>query len=484
MTHPLAPLLVPELRWDPGHGFTYLDEMIGDALELGVGGFLITGGARDDVVLLTRELHRRSRDPVLIAADVECGAGGAFSGLTGLPPLAPLAVLRDRDVFIRAAKLTARELRALGVNWALAPVSDLARASANPWLGARTLGADAQRAAEWTVEWIDACQGEGVLACAKHFPGIGRAEEDPNLGTASVDAAAGTLWGDDLLPFRAAVDTGVASVMAAGVSFPGLDASGRAAARSRPVLTDFLRDELGYQGLIVSDVLGTPGLLQGDDEGIAAIEAVGAGCDLLLAPADLHGVIESLERANDGGMLSYDALEESRNRRAFWADWGSPAPGREPTLDDVLWARQVADVVVHPVRGVMPNIGPVVDVLQVDDDADVRWPRPSRRHFTETLQALGLDARLVDGPTAEGRGSFVIAIFGGPGAGKGRAGYGEVTRRRVARALADARQAKRSAVVVLFGPPALAAEVPEAVNVVCCWSDERAMQEAGARRLV
>ncbi len=483
MTSRLASLLVPQLRWDPGLGFTYLEEMIGDALEVGVGGFWIVGGGRAEVGALTRELHRRSRIPLLITAEVDGGAGSAVSDATGLPPQAALAALRDADVIRRAAKLTARELRSVGVNWALGPVGDLEREPANPFLGSRSFGLDAQRAAEYVVEWIDAVQAEGVLACARHYPGMGRAPADPALEPVVVATAAGTLWADDLIPFRAAADTGVASIMAASVAYPRLDASGRVAGRSRPILTELLRRELGYDGLIVSDALSAPGMRQGDDEGIAAIEAVAAGCDLLLAPHDLHGVLETLERGLDGGMIAPLALEESRNRRDFWADWAMPGEGREPTLDDVLWARQVADTLVHPVRGVVANVGPLVDVIQVDDDAASGVPGAPRHHLVDALRAMGRVPRLVDGPTADGEGAVLVALFGGPGTGKGRAGYHTDTRRRVARLVADARQAGRTVVVALFGPPRLAADIPEAANVVCAWSGERCMQEAMARRL-
>ena len=149
--------------------------MIGDALEVGVGGFWIVGGNRAEVAELTQELHRRSRRPLLIGAEVDGGAGSAFSDATGLPPLAALAALRDADVIRRAAKLTAREMRSLGVNWALGPVGDLEREPSNPFLGARSFGLDAQRAAEYVVEWVDAVQAEGVLACVRHYPGMGRA---------------------------------------------------------------------------------------------------------------------------------------------------------------------------------------------------------------------------------------------------------------------------------------------------------------------
>ena len=482
MTRPLAQLLVPQLRWDPGDGFGYLAEMISDAIEIGVGGFWIVGGSSVEVGAITQELHRRSRIPLLIAAEVGGGAGSAFSDATGLPPLSAIAALCDGDVVRRAAKLTARELRMLGVNWALGPVADLEREPSNPLLGAGSFGLDAQRAAEWTVEWVDACQAEGVLACVRHFPGMGRAEEDPHLDAATIRVPAGTLWADDLLPFRAAADTGVASIMAASCSYPSLDASGRAAARSHPMLTELLRRELGFEGLIVSDLLSAPGLRRGDDEGIAAIEAVTAGCDLLLAPTDLHGVLEMLERAAAAGMLPEDGLRESWTRRAFWADWGSPGPTREPTLDDLLWSRQLADTLVHPVRGVIASIGPVVDVVQVDDEG-THWPVPSRAPLCDALRSIGLSPRLVPGPTPEGEGAVLLALYGGPGPGKGRAGYSLDTRRRVAQVVADARQARRSVVVALFGPPGLAAEIPEAGNVVCGWNADRGMQQAMARRL-
>ncbi len=484
MTHPLAQLLVPQLRWDRGYGFGYLEEMISDALEIGVGGFWIVGGSRAEVRALTQELDRRSQIPLLFAAEVAGGAGSAFHDATGLPPLSALDALRDGDVVRRAARLTARELRMLGVNWALAPVADLEGAPANSLLGSRSFGLDAQRAAEWVVEWVDACQAEGVLACVRHYPGMGRAVEDPHLEPATIVAAAGTLWADDLLPFRAAVDTGVASIMAASVAFPALDASARPAARSRPLLTELLRGELGYDGLIVSDVLQTPGLRRGDDEGIAAIEAVAAGCDLLLAPSDLHGVLEALERADESGLLPSDAMRASRDRRTFWAEWGGLGPPREPTLDDLLWARQIADTVVHPVRGVLASIGPVVDVILVDDDEGAGWSASSRTPFIDALRALGLAPRQTQRPTAEGEGAVLLALFGGPGPGKGRAGYSIETRRRVAQIVAEARQARRSVVVALFGPPRLAGEIPEAGNVVCAWNGDRAMQEAMARRLV
>ena len=483
MTRPLAALLVPQLRWDPGAGFAYLAEFVDEAIELVVGGFWLSGGPRAEAAALAAELHRRTRVPLLLAADVAEGPGSAFADATGLPPLAALAALRDRDAIRRAARLTARELRALGLNWALGPAGDLERDPANPCVGADTFGRDAQRAAEHVVEWCDTAQAEGVLTCVRRFPGLGRATADPALASAVVTADAATLWGDDLLTFRAAADAGVASIQAAGAAYPGLDRAGHAASRSRPMLTELLRGELGFEGLVVSEALDAPGLRQGGDEATAAIAALAAGCDLLLAPYDLHGVLEAVEAAADGGLLAPAELAASRRRRDFWAGWAAPGAGREPTLEDVLWARQCADTLVHPVRGVLANIGPVVDVIQVEDGAAGAPAVPARDALVRALAALGLKPRSVAGPTAEGEGAVLLALHGGPRAGAGRAGYDEGTQRRVAQVIAEARLARRSVVVALFGPPRLAAAIPEATNVVCAWSGSRAMQESLARRL-
>ncbi|MBX3133624.1 MAG: hypothetical protein KF689_09600 [Gemmatimonadaceae bacterium] len=483
MRHPLAALLIPELRWDPDHGFSHMQGLVDDALEFGVGGFVISNGPCEAVATLAATLQKAAGRRLLIAAPAERGAGAAITGATGLPPFGALGALRDEDVIRRAARLTARDLRTAGVNWALAPCADLAVERANPFLGARALHHDPQRVAEWAVAWIDACQAEGVLASAMSLPGEGRALRDPALGAATVDAPGAGLWGTDLVPFRAAVDAGVATVLVSPVSYPQLDTSGAGAAWSRVILRELMRDELQFEGLLVSPPPSGGAARALGAEGDAAVAMLAGGCDLILAPADLAGVHDAVERAIDTGAVLLDEVEASAARRAFWADWARSDEPREPTLDDLLWARQVADTVVHAVRGVFTNIGPVVDVIPVDDDV---WPAGAAQRvapFLGTLRAVGLLPRVVDGPTDEGRGAVCLVVAGEPSSGRGRAGYTEATRARVVAAVTAARAARRSIVAVLLGPPALAEALPEVPNVICAWSADRAMQEAAARRL-
>ena len=221
-----AALLLPAIRWDVNHGFGAEQASIEKALAIGVGGFILFGGDQERVRALTKELRQKSRVPLLIAADLERGAGQQFSGATGLPPLAAIASLDDADAVRRAARLTAREARTLGLNWDLAPVCDLDIVPENPIVGTRSLGSDSRKVAMLAQAWMQACQAEGVLACAKHFPGHGRTLTDSHAGMPVVNATRAELMEHDLAPFRAAIEAGVAGVMTAHVSYPALDASG------------------------------------------------------------------------------------------------------------------------------------------------------------------------------------------------------------------------------------------------------------------
>lgn len=480
MMHDVAQLLLPAIRWDAERGYDAARETIDRGLELGVGGFILFGGEQDAVRALTKELRQRSSVPLLIAADLERGAGQQFAGATGLPPLAAIASLGDVDAIRRAARLTAREARTMGVSWVCAPVVDLDLVPENPIIGTRSLGADPRRVAALAVEWIDACQSEGVLACAKHFPGHGRTRTDSHVGLPVVDASKQELLDTDLVPFKAAIDAGVASIITAHVAYPALDPSGVSATMSREILRWFLRQQLKFDRLIVTDALIMEGALAGRDEGTAAVQALRAGCDLVLYPKDVAGVARTLERAVRDQTLDPEHVEQSVRRRLKWAQWASPPNEyRKPSTTDVAWGARLADRVVHVVRGT-PRVGAQLDVLIIDDDLGGPFAPPSRDAFVAALRDGGRAVRLVDAPAGEPGRTVVIALFGETRAWKGRAGYSDATRAAVERWCAAA----PTAIVMQFGHPRLAAEIPAARTIVSAWGGEPAMQQAAARWLV
>ena len=479
----VASLLAPALRWDAAHGFEYLRDFIDEALELGVGGFLIFGGTRESVRALAADLHERSPVPLLLASDVERGAGQQFAGCIGLPPFAALGETRDPDVLRRAARITARELKQLGLNWALAPVCDLDVAPFSPIVSTRALGSNATDIGELLMEWVDACQAEGVLACAKHFPGHGRADGDSHVTLPVVRAAAEQLWRDDLLPFRSVIDAGIASIMTAHVAYPALDPTGVAATLSRPLLTELLRKEMEFDGLIVSDALEMDGVLAAGTEADVAIRAIAAGCDVLLAPMDISGTARALERAIEQGTLSAERVRDACERRDRWASWARPTVGRDVTLDDTMWARQLADRSVFVVRGTAPTIGDAVEIIQIDDDDGGPWRVPTREHFARVLRSLDVDAPVITEPSAHTKVPVIVAVYADVVAWKGRAGISDPSLARIDRALALAAEQKRYACVLLFSHPRHAALISDARNVLCAWGGEPPMQSAAARVL-
>ncbi|NUQ19488.1 MAG: hypothetical protein HOQ09_00855, partial [Gemmatimonadaceae bacterium] len=429
---------------------------------------------------LTKELRSRAKHPLLIAADMERGAGQAFGGATGLPPLAALAALGDPDAIRKAARLTAREARTLGVTWALAPVLDLDVDPANPIVGSRSLGNDPAVVAKLGSAWIEACQQEGVLACAKHFPGHGRTLTDSHLERPSVRVTRHELMERDLVPFRAAIKAGVASVMTAHVAFPKLDPAGPPATLSMAIVRVLLRERLGFDGLVVTDALNMRALTSHSSETDAAVAALFAGCDLVLMPTDVDATVAALNEAVADGTLDSELLLRSQRRRLKWAQWAAPpSDWRRASTFDVASGNDLAERVISAIRGEVAGLGATVELCVVDDDSDTIGA-PSRDVLAASLRAAGFGVR-DPGPLAAGA-ARLVALFGDVLGGKGRAGYDPQTIAAVNEAVAEAEREGRRAVVLQFGHPRLAAPVV-AQTVVTAWGGERAMQEAVARWL-
>jgi beta-glucosidase len=467
---------MPAVRWQESGGYAGQRELIDRALKLGVGGFILFGGRTDDVRLLTRDLRERSSVPLLIASDLERGAGQQFAGATGLPPLAALGWLGETETVARAAALTAREARALGVNWVYAPVMDIDIEPANPIIGTRAFGSQPDVVARLGTAWIQACQSEGVLACAKHFPGHGRTTTDSHAELPIVRASREELEETDLRPFRAAVEAGVAAVMSAHIAFPAIDPSGAPATLSTPILEGVLRQQLGFDGLIVTDALIMAGVRQSSTGGTAEVRAVGAGCDLLLYPEDLEAVARELAAAVTRGELKTERVERSIERRRSWIA-KTEAPAGQTSEEDLAWATALALRVVHLVQGDLPTVRDEIALTVVDDDVGGPYPPPSRKPFVGTLRKLGVN--VVEGG-ADNSHLRLIALFGDVRAWKGRPGYSAASLKQVRNAVDGARRVNARALLVQFGHPRLAESIGVDIPIVSAWGGEATMQRAAA----
>ena len=289
-------------------------------LEQGVGGVILLGGSAAELRLRTLQLQTWSQAPLLLCADVEEGVGQRFEGASWLvPPLAlaglhhqnPAAALELAERYGRCSGL---EARALGLNWVLGPVCDVNNNPANPVINVRAWGEDPATAGALACAFLRGAQAEGVLCCAKHFPGHGDTASDSHLELPVLPHSRDRLETIELAPFRQAIANGVASVMTAHLLLPSLDAE-RPATLSHAVLTGLLRRDLGFDGLVVTDALVMDAIASRYGAGEAAVLALEAGADLVLMPADARAAIDAIVAAMQSGRLSEERLEASLERR-------------------------------------------------------------------------------------------------------------------------------------------------------------------------
>jgi beta-N-acetylhexosaminidase len=253
--------------------------------------------------------------PVLTAIDQEQGLVVRVGPpATVLPGSMALGAGRSQVDALVAARITARELRAMGVFADYAPVADVNSNPANPVIGVRSFSADPVLTGQLVASQVLGFQGAGVSATAKHFPGHGDTGTDSHWDLPIITHDRSTLDSVDLLPFRAAIMAGVDSIMTAHIVVPSLDDSGDPATLSAPIITGLLRGRLGFDGVVITDSLQMAGVRTKYGDGEVAVRAILAGADQLLDPPDLAKSFKAVLSAVKSGRISGKRLDESVRR--------------------------------------------------------------------------------------------------------------------------------------------------------------------------
>jgi beta-N-acetylhexosaminidase len=273
------------------------------------------GNDRYETVRLLNQLQQEAKLPLLVAGDFERGVLPArLFGTTVFPHAMAFGAagsLADAEAF---GRITAQESRALGVHWNLFPVADVNTNSANPIIGTRAFGQDPLQVGDLVAAYIRGARAKGMLTTAKHFPGHGNTAIDTHLAVATVDESLERWSTLDLPPFRKAIAAGVDAVMTAHVRVPALDPDpSRVATTSPHIVTDLLKNQLGFQGLVVTDALDMAGLSRSyaGHMGRAAVDAFKAGNDVLTMPADLDASYRAMLEAVRTGEIPQQRLDAS-----------------------------------------------------------------------------------------------------------------------------------------------------------------------------
>src|SRR5438309_3979442 len=291
---------------------------------LHVGGFInITQGSPLGIVksqayptaVLNNQLQAKSKLPLLIGADFERGTAMRLDEGTSFPTAMALAAGGNLKDAYTMGKITAVEARAVGIHWIYAPDADVNNNPGNPIINTRSFGENPERVAQFVSEFVRGVRENGGLATAKHFPGHGDTAADSHIDLPVIRADRARLDSLELIPFRAAISSQVDSIMTGHLNVPALEPDPNTPATlSHNILTDLLRKQLGYQGLIVTDAMDMGGITVRYAPGEAAVRAVAAGVDCLLMSPVPDAAFEALQAAVKYGRISKERLDASVRR--------------------------------------------------------------------------------------------------------------------------------------------------------------------------
>jgi beta-N-acetylhexosaminidase len=298
---------------------TFMEEMqryhVGSfALSIPVDGPFLIRSEPYEAAMLVNHLQQESKLPLLIAADFESGLSTRFKGATVFPHAMAFGATGKPEYAESFGKITALEARAIGVHWNFFPEADVNSNPANPIINTRSFGESPQQVGDMVAAYIRGARSNGMLTTAKHFPGHGDTATDTHLGVAQVQGNMARLESVELLPFRRAIEAGVDAVMVAHLSVPALESDpNRVAVTSPAIVTHLLKEQLGFQGIVVTDALDMAAVtrLYAADIGREAVEAFKAGNDVLIIPPDLDASYRAMLAAVRSGEISRERLDSS-----------------------------------------------------------------------------------------------------------------------------------------------------------------------------
>lgn len=485
-----------------------------------VGGVIWFVSSVHDTAFLTARLQREARVPLLVSADVERGVGMRFENTTTWPSAMATAATGEPRFAEDLGRITAREVRAIGVNHILAPVADVNIDPDNPVINTRSFGEDPHDVARYVTAFIRGVQSEGLLATAKHFPGHGDTHVDSHRSLPTLPIDRQRLDAVELVPFRAAIEAGVASVMVGHLSIPLLDDTpvpvrseeearrenvyaptegeiardGTIPASLSPIIVDgLLRRELGFDGLVVTDALDMGALVSHYDVAEAAVRAIEAGNDQIIKSPDTGAAIAGVKAAVASGRLTEARIDESVRRildakRRVRAHVGSVeeifrvvdseehrAKAQEIARRAVTLLREGTAVLplasdARVVTLVVSDTGEPATMLHgMQREVAGRLTQRPVSFFLDQRSRPGEKEAVLDAARSADVVLLALSI-------RARSGAGEIALPQVARDVI--RELPPNVIAVSFGSPYLVREIPNVATYLCAYGIQPVMQRA------
>ncbi|MCU7496433.1 MAG: serine hydrolase [Ignavibacteria bacterium] len=467
--------------------------------DLKVGGLIFFEGDVINQVMLTNKLQRLSGLPLLISADYERGVGMRLKDAVEFPYNMAVAAADDTALTYMMGKIIGQETRAIGVQQNYAPMVDINNHARNPIINIRSYSEDKDIIDRHMLAFMKGMEEENVLTTAKHFPGHGATDLDSHRDLPLLSQSRKSFETNDLVPFEKAISAGVKSVMVGHLEVPAYEPKrGLPATLSRNIITKLLKDQLGFNGLIVTDAMNMHGLTKHFKSGPAALKAVQAGNDIILFPPDESKAISAIYNAVESGKLKESRIDYSVRKILAAKKWLHLDNNRYVDIDSVSrslnskshirLAQDIADKSITLVK----NTASLVPVNPANYSSvacitlsDLSAPAPY--YFEKLVKERFNNVRHVSlGKTSTGRefneameavrssDLVLVPIFVKVKAFTGSIGMPEEEIKLV-KALSEL---KKPVIFMSMGNPYILSNFPEAPNYLCSYGDPKVSQIA------
>ncbi len=302
-----------------------------------IGGLVFFQGGPLRQAALTASYQSLSKVPLLIAMDAEWGVGMRLDSTISYPYQMTLGAVQNNDLIEKMGNLIAKDMKLLGMHLNFAPVVDINNNPKNPVIGFRSFGDDKYKVAEKATAYLRGMQEEGLLTSLKHFPGHGDTDLDSHFDLPQLPFTKQRLDSLELYPFRQLIAAGASGVMVAHMNIPSLDSTANLPSTlSKPIVTNLLKEELGFKGLIISDAMGMKGVVKYFPDGEADVRALLAGNDVLELSENSKRGVKLIRRAIRKHQLSWEGINErviKVLKAKYWAGLANPY---QPDLQNLV----------------------------------------------------------------------------------------------------------------------------------------------------
>ena len=275
-----------------------------------IGGLIFFQGDPASQVALMNRYQESAEVPLLGAMDAEWGLGMRLDNTISYPFQMALGAIQDNALIYKMGQEVARQLKRTGLHGNFAPVVDVNNNPNNPVINYRSFGENKYNVAEKAIAYMNGMQESSLLVTAKHFPGHGDTDTDSHYALPQINHSRARLDSLELYPFRKIIEAGISGIMVAHLDIPALDPNGVPSTLSKPIITDLLKGELGYQGLVVTDAMNMKGVTEGNAPGVVDKDAILAGNDLLEFTEDVPKAIAEIKKAIRNGLITQKEIDQ------------------------------------------------------------------------------------------------------------------------------------------------------------------------------